>query len=616
MLHSTQTAATFVALLAADSTPTATCHSNLAAHRRLQPATDSFAATSSTDDESFLPDDDEWYLPEGGSPVDTIKFLFAAGDSEDWGAVPSNETAESDSPILYSLPTRVDETQEGNEIVSVSAGNVHSVALTNEGLIMTAGSLDDEVLGMGRAIGGNATTPFEPITEVYFLSNITTSHDEAPTTPPKFTQVHASQYFTLALDEDGNVWATGSNTHGNLCLNDTEDRDRFYMVDPRFYNAVDEEQRKITSIALGERHTLLLRQDGKAFGCGWNMYSQLGTGVAGDDVLAPTEIVIDVPDDDFNNTEIGTNGATRTGYEVVTQVAAGRGSSYFLTRMGRIYSVGTNFNGQLCLGHREDRSLPTLLTTVADGLAYTNFSDVTIAGNTEDTSVTSIASGKSSLYILFSNGLVWACGDNAQGQLGDSGTLSDDSTDVPVQVQGVSNVIKVFSGPLSFSSFFVQRNGIVYAVGYNGSGQLAVGDELNRNTPTVVACSDEGDEIAWHGGIVVSSGNDHSLFVGAKNTFSCPDYGASLSPTFSAIPSVAPTLSSQPTQSNMPSTETASPTTSPFVNETDATLSPTPRPTDGGDRNVPNPGNAVEKYSTANAVASLVVVVTLGFILQ
>eukprot|EP00970_Alexandrium_tamarense_P013499 scaffold3448_cov201-Alexandrium_tamarense.AAC.1 len=72
MLHSTQTAATFVALLAADSTPTATCHSNLAAHRRLQPATDSFAATSSTDDESFLPDDDEWYLPEGGSPVDTI----------------------------------------------------------------------------------------------------------------------------------------------------------------------------------------------------------------------------------------------------------------------------------------------------------------------------------------------------------------------------------------------------------------------------------------------------------------------------------------------------------------------------------------------------------------
>jgi len=49
-------------------------------------------------------------------------------------------------------------------------------------------------------------------------------------------------------------------------------------------------------VALGERHTLLLREDGKVFGCGGNQYGQLGIGVKGGNVLSLSEIAIDVPD--------------------------------------------------------------------------------------------------------------------------------------------------------------------------------------------------------------------------------------------------------------------------------------------------------------------------------
>jgi len=158
-----------------------------------------------------------------------------------------------------------------------------------------------------------------------------------------------------------------------------------------------------------------LTQDGRAFGCGWNAYGQLGIGVKGGNVGSPTEVAIDVPDEEGGYVrEEGSDGNGNASREVVAEVVAGRGSSYFLTKSGHVYATGTNYKGQLCLGHREDRTLPTVLAHVDNFLHDGHdFSYVD-----EGVGVASIEAGSSSIYLLLTNGMLLACGENTHGQLG------------------------------------------------------------------------------------------------------------------------------------------------------------------------------------------------------
>jgi alpha-tubulin suppressor-like RCC1 family protein len=451
---------------------------------------------NSTDDESFLPADDEWFLLPSSFSV----RVFASGNSEDWG-VPENTTAIDTMNGTAAQSTDVPVVVDVENIIEVAAGQVHSVLLTEDGILLTGGLVEGG-LGLGREFSEG----FEPVTEVYssvsdteanvfngdsFGDKNSTSSSKATTTPPKFTKVYASQYYTIALDENGNVWSTGSNSNGQLCLGDDLDRDRFEMVNPDFYSSGSEETvvttpppegvfdersgsrllppstfemveytsaeyveatappraafvtsrisldettngTKIVDVALGERHTLLVREDGAVFACGWNQYGQLGLNSTSSSVLSPTQVMLNKP---------------------VVDVSAGRGSSYLLSENQTVYVMGTNYYGQLCLGDTEDRITPTFMDPFVkdDGL------DGSMA------EVQSITAGKSSFYMLLSDGQILGCGENTHGQLGLSDTNST-SVDVPTLLS-LQDTISVFSSPVSHSAYFVQRDGTVHAVG-------------------------------------------------------------------------------------------------------------------------------------------------------
>eukprot|EP00956_Cyclotella_meneghiniana_P004029 scaffold4879_cov71-Cyclotella_meneghiniana.AAC.8 len=514
---------------------------------------------SNTDDENYLPNDDEYYLP----PNSLTAHVFAAGNSDDWGDVANNSSNNTtfSSPVLISK----------ENVISIAAGQIHSVMLTDQGVLLTGG----QGLGLGR----NYSEGFVSITEVHNIpsnsgnvfngdtANKTTLAKEV-SPPPRFAKVYASQYFTIALDENGNLWSTGSNSNGQLCLGDNIDRDRLEMVNPDSYTGLENSIRitqpptfelgnntpveyleftlppkevldanavetnnntKIIDVALGERHTLLLRQDGVVFACGWNEFGQLGLDSTESSILSPSRVILN---------------------EVVEGITAGRGSSYLLTENNTIYVTGTNFDGQLCLGNREDRPGLTLMDPFAkdDGLDGSN------------TNIHAITAGKSSLYILLSDGQVLSCGDNTHGQLG----MDNNSTsiDIPTLIP-LDEIVNVFSGPLSYNAFFVQQNGSVHAAGYNGGGQLGTGDGINRNTPAIVACSDStniDEEMA--ASTLISSSNDHTLFLGTEDTFLCDGSSTTASPTATLTPTVSPTTTAKPTGSHVPTTSTNLPTVS------------------------------------------------------
>jgi alpha-tubulin suppressor-like RCC1 family protein len=513
--------------------------------------------TNSNSAESYLPGDDSMK-----------SWLFGAGDSSEWGVTPNTTTTtmvNHHRPTLINIPSL----RQDEYVTDTSAGTLHSTVVTNQGRILTAGSTASQDSGIGRDTFNGAQLNFQPIAEVYYAKNLESfgdgmGHNSNPSTPPSFTKVVASQYYTVALDTNGNVWSTGRNNHGQLCLGDTTARDRFHQI-PTMYMT----EKKVVDIALGERHTLLLMDDGRVLGCGWNAYGQLGIGLKGEDMLGMVEIVIDEPDFD-NSTETPIN------HTDITQIAAGRGSSYFLTSSDHVYATGSNYEGQLCLGDRVDRPLPTMIQPVEDMLSNPE-NDFSL--NDEGVDIQLIAAGKLSFYMLFSNGQVVACGKNTHGQLGNGNissnnssvttTSPEESSDVPTIVTALTNVTDIFAAAISFTVFFLQSNGI-YGVGSDGSGQLGWEGMMEVSFPGNETSSSAGN----NNNIIISSGNDHTLFlVNAHGIFDCEGGSSnttntSLAPTMASMaPSIsASTPMDYPTPSPSPF-QPQSPTKSPVKNQ-------------------------------------------------
>lgn len=65
---------------------------------------------------------------------------------------------------------------------------------------------------------------------------------------------------TILMDRNGNAYAMGSNSKGQLCLQDESDRLIPTMIRIEGVRIVD--------VAIGAEHTLLLDEDGNVFGCG------------------------------------------------------------------------------------------------------------------------------------------------------------------------------------------------------------------------------------------------------------------------------------------------------------------------------------------------------------
>ena len=292
-------------------------------------------------------------------------------------------------------------------------------------------------------------------------------------------EIAAGNSFSLFVKADDTLWAVGSNSSGQLGDGSNEPRTAPVQI-----------ATGVAQVAAGGSHTLFLKRDGTLWATGENGAGQLGlgnytstrtpklvaTGVAKIAAGLYHSLFLRCDGSLWAMGGISVAGASFESTPVqlavnVTQIAAGAHHSLFVDTAGRAWGVGSSSSGT--------PSTPAVLATGVARVA---------------------AGGYHSLFVK-TDGTLWAFGSNASGQLGDG---SATYRTAPVQVASdVADAAgdRAFGSGLGFS-LFVKRDGTLWAMGANGSGQLGDGSTVNRLAPVQVASN----------AVIASAGATHTLF--------------------------------------------------------------------------------------------------------
>jgi len=293
-----------------------------------------------------------------------------------------------------------------SNVTQVVGGWEHSLALTRDGSLWAWGN------GNGGELGDGTTASHR--TPIRIASGAA-----------GFIAVAAGSWYSLALKNDGTVWAWG----GLSSLGDGTTTDRWVPVQVQGLSG-------IVAIAAGARHGLALKSDGSAWDWGWNGQLQLGDGT---------------------KTDRGTP-ARIEGLTGIAAVRAGEVHSLALKNDGSVWAWGGNTNGRLGDGTTTNRATPVRVRGISG--------------------VVAIAAGSHHNLALKNDGSVWAWGEGHYGQLGD-GTAMDRW--LPVRVSGLSGVTAIAAG--AHFSFAVKSDGTVWTWGQNYYGALGDGTTTPSHTP-------------------------------------------------------------------------------------------------------------------------------------
>jgi len=284
-------------------------------------------------------------------------------------------------------------------VIAIAAGGMHNVALKIDGTVWTWGFNNFGQLGNGTSgTANNKSTPVQ-VNGVGGSGNLT-----------GIIAIAAGMYHTVALKNDGTVWAWGYNNEGQLGNNSTTSTNTPVQVKVAGGSGLD----NVAAIAVGDYFTVALKHDGTVWTWGSNSEGQLGNGYSGTANSKSTAVQV-----------IAAGGSGNlTG---VAAISAGSVHTVASKRDGTVWTWGSNSNGQLGDGYsgtENNRSTPVQVKGVGGS---GNLKGI-IAVSTKD--IHNVA--------LKNDGTVWTWGNNSNGQLGNGTSGTPNSKTTPVQVTGSS----------------------------------------------------------------------------------------------------------------------------------------------------------------------------------
>lgn len=296
-------------------------------------------------------------------------------------------------------------------VESVDTGFNFTMIVKDDGTLWGTGENSIGQLGLGST---NDVTSF------------TQAVDSSGNPMTGVANVYTGNGFTLALKDDGTLWGTGQNFHGQLGLGDNVDRNVFTQVTGLGAT--------VKKVATGDYHSLILLSNGDILSAGDNWFGALGNGLSG--AGTGTNVYTKVTDE----STVGT----------VADMAAGQAASFIVNSNGELYAAGDNLDGGK-----------------GDATAY-NFAKISGVSNVVD-----IESKYTTAAIVTSDNKLYTTGLNNLGQAG----VGAAGTNPTVFTEAANNVSKgdrqVSVG--NFTSFYISTTSTIYATGDNWFGNIGNG---------------------------------------------------------------------------------------------------------------------------------------------
>ena len=211
-------------------------------------------------------------------------------------------------------------------VIDVSAGPRYTLVIDPDGDAYVSGFIESmfEYLGQFGVERGELSQGSNRWKQI---DTIVDTNGRERNSPP-FAQVYAGatgsansgEMHSLLIDQDGDVYTTGNNNRGQLCLGDREPRDIPHRVN------LDGVGSPAVSAAIGEDFTLILLADGKVLGCGSNEKGEIGLG-------------------SVRSVDVRTSIDGLTG---IVDMSAGLNFALFQTSRGKVYATGSNIYMQQC----------------------------------------------------------------------------------------------------------------------------------------------------------------------------------------------------------------------------------------------------------------------------
>ncbi|MGL4982722.1 MAG: leucine-rich repeat protein [Treponemataceae bacterium] len=319
-------------------------------------------------------------------------------------------------------------------------GECHTLALSSSNEVYSWGY---NLYGQAGQAGGNVTRP----TKVPSLSNI--------------IAVAGGYQHSLARAADGKIYAWGDNSNGELgngtisSSSSNPTPTEVLFEDPIFEDLTFED----ATLAGGYQHSLAL-VDGRLYGWGDSEY--LGIPEVSGSVRKATLIAKD---------NLGNS------LPKFKSLAAGGNHSFAVTEDGKLYSWGSNNDGQLGLGTSADSLIkaPTLVTTFKHG-------EITKPAPR----IVAVAGADNNSLALSEDGTVYSFGKATSGILG-NGDNSNNSVTGPTRIEYFAQKnIKIKAIAMDSHCLAIAQDNTLWAWGNNSYGQLGDETTTTRATPQQV----------------------------------------------------------------------------------------------------------------------------------
>ena len=272
-------------------------------------------------------------------------------------------------------------------------------------------------------------------------------------TANNWVYVHAGYSSSYGIKADGTLWVWGANGSGKLGTGNTN----WVIATPTQIGTAT----NWLSVSDGWYHTIALKTDGTLWAWGDNEYGQLGDNTTVDK-LTPTQI------------------GTATNWQTIE---TGIYHSLALKTDGTLWFWGSRFN---IYGTSTQNNIPIQIGT--------------------DTNWFKLAGGQHHCAAIKTDGTLWTWGENSTGQLGDGTTIYRTT---PIQVGTATDWLDVSAG--TRYTIATKNNLSLWSWGYNYGGVLGIGTSGNNSDvyiPTQVGTSLDSNKISGGGYHALVINND------------------------------------------------------------------------------------------------------------